>query len=121
MMSTRSNSYHKLWLGLGLLILMSPLGVLLPKLAKAGGAWGEWSVEELRSLLGYVPLRLGQLRGVWAALLPDYSIPGMQRPWQAKLAYLLCTLIGTGVVVAVCLVLGKWLSIPEDKDINRAP
>ena len=76
-MSTRSNSYHKLWLGLGLLILMSPLGVLLPKLAKAGGAWGEWSVEELRSLLGYVPLRLGQLRGVWAALLPDYSIPGM--------------------------------------------
>jgi cobalt/nickel transport protein len=116
MMPARFNDYRKLWIGLGLLILMSPLGVLLPGMAKSGGSWGEWGVEELRSMLGYVPARLEKLRGLWKALFPDYSIAGMHKPWQVRIAYLLCSIVGAAAVIAICLFLGKWLSISEDND-----
>jgi cobalt/nickel transport protein len=113
--------YRKLWIGLGLLILISPFGLLLPELAKAGGAWGEWGNEELRSMLGYVPAQLGSLQGSWKAFFQGYSIPGMQKTWQAKLVYLICGAIGAIVIVAVCLALGKWLSVSEDSEKHHAP
>jgi hypothetical protein len=116
-----SKNYRKLWMGLGLLILISPLGLLLPELAKAGGAWGEWSGDELRSMLGYVPANLEALQGFWKAILSDYSIAGLQRSWQAKLAYLVCGVIGASVIVAICFGLGKWLSISEDSEERHAP
>jgi len=119
-MPARFNGYRKLWMGLGFLILISPLGVFLPGMAKSGGAWGEWGVEELRSMLGYVPSKLGELRGFWKALFPDYSIPGMHTPWETRIAYLLCSVIGAAAVVAICLFLGKWLSVSEDHDKHNA-
>jgi len=32
----------KLWIGIGALIVLSPLGLILPDQFKAGSAWGEW-------------------------------------------------------------------------------
>jgi|RhiMetdeSRZDD1v2_1073273.scaffolds.fasta_scaffold384817_3 cobalt/nickel transport protein len=121
MIRARSKNYHKLWMGLGLLLLLSPLGLLLPELAKARGAWGEWGVGELRSMLGYVPAKLESLQGVWKAILRDYSILGLQKPWQTKLAYLACGAIGASVIIVICFALGKWLSIPEDSEERHAP
>ena len=114
-------NYRKLWVGLGLLILISPVGLLLPELAKAGGAWGEWGGNDLRSRLGYVPKKLEALQGFWKAILHDYSIAGLQKPWQAKIAYLVCGAIGASVIVAICLALGKWLSISENSEERHAP
>ena len=45
----------KVWIGIAVLALLSPLGLILPAAFNAGGAWGEWSAEELRKLIGYVP------------------------------------------------------------------
>ena len=33
----------KLWIGLGVLAIASPLGLYLPDTFKAGEAWGEWN------------------------------------------------------------------------------
>lgn len=121
MIPARFKNYRKLWIGLGLLILMSPLGLLLPELAKAGGAWGEWGGEELKSMLGYVPTKLEKLQGFWKAILHDYTIAGLQKPWQAKVAYLVCGIIGASAIVTICLGLGKWLSISEDPEEHHAP
>ncbi len=48
-----------LWAGMGVLILLTPIGVLAP-----GTAWGEWGGEELDALVGYVPANLEKAR--WA-------------------------------------------------------
>jgi len=41
----------RLWWGLILLILISPLGLVLPEVFKSGPAWGEWSLEEIEKTL----------------------------------------------------------------------
>jgi hypothetical protein len=117
MIPARFKNYRRLWIGLGLFILMSPLGLLLPEWAKAGGAWGEWGSEELKSMLGYVPTKLEKLQGFWKAILHDYTVAGLQKP----LAYVACGIIGASAIVAICLGLGKWLSISEDPEEHHAP
>ena len=42
----------KLWFGLGVMIVLSPLGLILPALFHSGAAWGEWSKEEVRQQVG---------------------------------------------------------------------
>ncbi|MDD5354906.1 MAG: cobalamin biosynthesis protein, partial [bacterium] len=57
----------KLWIGIVVLIVLSPLGLLLPEHFKAGNAWGEWGVDEMRKLVGYIPRGLAKLSGLWQA------------------------------------------------------
>lgn len=53
-----TKSQKKLWIGLIILALLTPLGIILPEKFKAGGAWGEWGPEALEKLIGYVPAGL---------------------------------------------------------------
>ncbi len=107
--------HRRLWAGLALLILLTPVGLMLPESFQAQGAWGEWGAEELRTLLGYVPARLGQLDKFWRALLPGYAIPGMDKPWQTRLAYIGSGVLGAGVILAVALYLGKRLTADDEQ------
>jgi hypothetical protein len=113
--------YRRLWLGLGVLLLLTPLGIILPERLGAAGGWGEWSAQELRTKLGQVPRQLERLEGLWNAVFPDYTIKGMTKPWQTKLAYFLTGLLGAGVVVVLCLALGKWFSVPEEQGKSNVP
>src|SRR5512136_1189050 len=62
-----------LWVGLAVLIVAVPLGLLAP-----GTAWGEWSSRQLTSLgLSSVPQGLAQLEGLWRAPLPAYNTPAL--------------------------------------------
>jgi hypothetical protein len=112
--------YRKLWVGLLLLVLLSPLGIVLPKKAKADKAWGEWSAQELKSMLGFVPEKLAKIEGFWKAILPGYAIAGLDKPWQVKLAYVLSGIVGVIVIVAIGFGLGKWLSAREDREEHHA-
>jgi len=102
----------KLWIGLGVLIVLSPLGLLLPALFKAGGAWGEWESEEIKKLVGYVPKGLEKLAPLWNAPLPDYAFKG----WEEKglshlgLAYIISAIVGMGITVGAALLIGKLLA-----------
>jgi len=86
---------NKLWIGIGVLIILSPLGLLLPEHFKAGGAWGE---DKLLSL--------------WSAPFPDYVFKGWKGKPIASLsfAYILSAVIGALVCVIVVLILAKLLS-----------
>lgn len=89
-----SVSYRKLWWALGALIVLSPLGLL------AGGtAWGEWGSEELEKLLGYLPSGMQRLADTWShAPLVDYSLPGLDSFWSSAFVYIMCALLGVGIV-----------------------
>ena len=58
-------------IGLVLLIILAPLGLLA-----VGETFGEWANEEIKEKLGFVPPGLEQLSSLWSAPLPDYAFPG---------------------------------------------
>jgi hypothetical protein len=99
-------------MGLGVLIVLSPLGLLLPEHFKTGAAWGEWGIDEIKKLVGYVPKGLEKLAPLWNAPLPDYAFKG----WEGKglshlsLAYIISAVVGIAVTVGASLLVGKLLA-----------
>lgn len=105
----------KLWVGIGILILLSPFGLLLPKHFKAGDAWGEWGTDTIKELAGYVPQGLQRLSGLWEAPIPDYAFKGWEEKGLGSLsfAYIASSLIGILVTAGAALLVGRCLSRKE--------
>ena len=101
-----------LWAGLAVLLLLTPLGALAP-----GTAWGEWSGDQLKTALGYVPGNLEGLGGTWTAAMPDYSTPGVG---NALVGYLLAGAVGVALVVAVAWGAALFLSRREASEVPDA-
>ncbi len=103
-----TKSQKKLWIGLLILTLLTPLGIILPEKFKAGGAWGEWAPAELGKLIGYVPKGLKRLADLWKAPVPDYNFSreGASLTTQV-LSYLVSGLIGVLVVGLAIYVIAK--------------
>jgi hypothetical protein len=106
----------KLWIWLGGLILLSPLGLILPEHFKAGSAWGEWGAEEMQKLVGYVPQGLEKLSSLWSAPMPDYAFKGWEEKGlpQLSFAYIMSAIVGIGIVVLAVIIIGKLLAKKED-------
>jgi cobalt/nickel transport protein len=102
----------KLWIGLGVLILLSPLGLLLPEHLKAGAAWGEWGIDQIKGLVGYVPKELEKLAPLWNPLLPDYAFKGWEEKGLSHLsfAYIMSAILGMAVTVGATLLVGRLLA-----------
>ncbi len=102
-----TKSQKKLWIGLVVLALLTPIGIILPEKFKAGGAWGEWRPEELEKLLGYVPAGLRRLSELWKAPVSDYSFGNEGASITVKvISYIASGLVG---ILAVGLVI-YWVS-----------
>ena len=106
----------KFWIGLGVLIVLSPLGLILPEHFKAGAAWGEWGSEEIKNLVGYIPQGLDKLSRLWNAPIPDYALKGWEEKGLTHLsfAYILSAIIGIVVTVLVVFLIGKALVRKRD-------
>jgi cobalt/nickel transport protein len=102
----------KLWVGLIVLIALSPLGLFLPEHFKAGDAWGEWGGDAVKELTGYVPRGLEKLSALWSAPIPDYAFKGWEEKPLASLsiAYIVSAAIGILACAGVAFLLGKFLS-----------
>ena len=106
----------KLWIGLGIMALISPLGLILPDKFKAADAWGEWSAESLKEMLGFVPRGLQRLSDFWSAPLPDYSFGAEHAsPAVQFLAYIVSGLLGIGLVVGMVVLIRKFLLNRKDE------
>ena len=93
-------------IGLVLLIILTPLGLLT-----VGETFGEWGPEEIKEKLGFVPPGLEQLSGIWNAPLPDYVLPGSGESMTvAAAAYILSALIGVVVCGGILYFVGKKVS-----------
>jgi len=102
----------KFWIGILAAIVLSPLGLLLPEHFKAGSAWGEWGVDEIKELVGYIPLGLEKLSSLWNAPLPDYTFKGWENRGMlaSSFAYLASAVIGVLVTIGIALLIAKLLS-----------
>ncbi len=102
----------RLWIGVAVLMLLSPLGLWLPEIFRAGDAWGEWSPETVKTLVGYIPTGLERWAEFWKAPLPDYAFSS----WAGKglpalsLAYIFSALLGVGLTGIASWLLARWLA-----------
>jgi hypothetical protein len=108
----------KLWIALLILVLLSPLGLILPAWLGAGSAWGEWSGEEIRKLVGCVPAGMKHVAELWKAPMPDYAFRGQESaPLPAlSVSYIVSGIVGVAVVVVLTYLLGKLLARRGDPD-----
>lgn len=106
---------RSLWIGLALLMIATPLGLLA-----AGTAWGEWAPEDFRDAAMrqeiatasgaaaplHPPQGLEKLAATWTAPIPDYAPPFLK---NEKFGYVLSALFGSGLVLLVFVLLG-WIA-----------
>jgi len=102
----------KLWIGLAVLCLLSPLGLILPEQFKAGSAWGEWGAEEMQKMVGYVPAGMKHLGELWNAPLPDYAFRGQEEAPLSRLSasYIVSALAGGALAAGAAMIIGRIVS-----------
>ena len=106
-----------LLIGLALLMVLSPLGLLA-----AGTAWGEWAPEDFATPEARqeiqagsvhqappdgVPGGLDRLSSVWTAPIPDYAPPFMQ---SESFGYILSAVFGAGLIMLAFLLI-SWVAV----------
>jgi cobalt/nickel transport system permease protein len=102
-----------LWVGLALLMVLTPLGILA-----AGTAWGEWSARDFSNLQAREkmavashntappidpPRGLQRLSTLWTAPFPQYAPSFVRRP---SVGYALSAMFGSGAIILVALGVG---------------
>ncbi len=104
-----TRSQRKLWIGLFVMALLTPLGIILPRLFDAGAAWGEWGVNKLEQLLGYTPQGLKKLSGLWKAPVPNYNFGGNDASMTLQmLSYVASGVLGILAVGVVVFLITKF-------------
>jgi hypothetical protein len=98
----------RLFAGLLVLALLSPIGIIAPRLLDSKDAWGEWSADTLKTMLGYIPEGLSKAAELWKAPVGDYQFWGEQASLPLQItSYLLSALIGIFVVAVIMVVIAK--------------
>ncbi len=117
-----AGSERKLWLGLAVLLILTPLGVLA-----AGSAWGEWTAQDfanpaMRQRIAdasghqlppaHPPPGLERLSTVWTAPFPRYA-PAVIH--SAGFGYALSAMLGVGLVIVLFLITSWAASMPPSE------
>jgi cobalt/nickel transport system permease protein len=111
-----ARSLRPLWVGLGALMILTPLGILA-----AGSAWGEWMASDfsnpaVRQQMAassfqqpaplHAPEGLERLSSVWTAPLVGYAPPYVS---SAAFGYLLSAMFGAGLVMLAALAVSRFI------------
>ena len=91
------------------MILLAPIGLILPEIFKAGGAWGEWGTDEAEKIIGYVPDGLKRLSKLWSSPITDYTFSGWETGVKSYIGYILSGIIGVALVIGLSILIGKFL------------
>ncbi|MDQ6663103.1 MAG: cobalt transporter CbiM, partial [Acidobacteriota bacterium] len=91
---------RKLWAGLAILLVLTPLGILA-----AGSAWGEWSLQDFANASIHPPKGLAGLSAFWSAPLARYA-PGFIP--SASFGYFVSAVAGVALIF-LSVLLFKWL------------
>jgi cobalt/nickel transport system permease protein len=123
----RMQAVTRMAIVLGVLVVLTPIGLFLPAAFNAGDAWGEWAPEDVPAQFtehtgqpGYIPGRMERLNAIWQAPLPDYALPGLESAplWQLSLVYIGCGFAGVLALWLLIVGLGKLFSRKEPDDLT---
>jgi cobalt/nickel transport protein len=90
---------RRLIIGLILLALLSPLGLILPTIFKSKEPFGESSGGKLKKELGYIPKGMNKDEKIWKAPVRDYSLGKEEMPlWEKSIIYMGSGFLGIGVI-----------------------
>lgn len=107
---------RKLWLGLALAMVLTPLGIIA-----VGSAWGEWSTKDFsdaatrqqiaaasknQSPPQRAPSGLERLSALWKAPVPDYAPSFIKSP---AFGYFVSAAIGVALLIVLALLAG-WIA-----------
>jgi cobalt/nickel transport protein len=91
-----------------LLCLITPVGILFPAFFNAGDAWGEWSAQTVKELVGYVPKGLEKYSDIYKAPIPGYTVNTKDRSIMHKSGfYIVSGLLGATITYVVMLLITK--------------
>lgn len=94
-----------------ILCLISPIGILLPMVFNANDAWGEWSAQTLKELVGYVPQGLTKYSDLWKAPITDYTISSADKSVVHQSGYYIISgIFGATVVYIVMLLIARLIT-----------
>jgi cobalt/nickel transport system permease protein len=111
-----ARSLQPIWMGLGLLMLLTPLGILA-----TGTAWGEWMASDFSNAAAReqiadsslhqaapatAPMGLEQMSQLWTAPFSRYAPPYIR---SAKFGYLLSAMFGAGLVMLACFLVVRLM------------
>ena len=101
---------RKLWIGLAIMALLTPLGIYLPDRFKSGDAWGEWGTDKIRGLLGYLPEGLKKMADLWKAPVPDYSFGRENATFGTQaISYIISGILGIAAAAILTYLITKFL------------
>jgi|APHig6443717497_1056834.scaffolds.fasta_scaffold00103_39 hypothetical protein len=91
------SSYKKLIIALAILIVLTPLGLITQN-----PSWGEWSEEEMSTMIGFVPKGIKE-GSFFEAPFGDYSF----MPFGEIGGYIFSALIGSIIIISIFYALKK--------------
>jgi cobalt/nickel transport protein len=104
----------KILIVLLLLCLITPIGILLPMFFNAGDAWGEWSAQTLKELIGYVPQGLAKYSELWKAPLTDYTMNSADKSVAHQSGfYIVSGILGATITYIVMLIIARLITRNE--------
>lgn len=104
----------KILIVLLLLCLITPIGILLPMFFNAGDAWGEWSAQTLKELIGYVPQGLAKYSELWKAPLTDYTMNSIDKSVAHQSGfYIVSGILGATITFIVMLIIARIITRNE--------
>lgn len=106
----------KILVFLGILIIISPLGIIIPKYFQSGDAWGEWNVEQVKEKTGYAPKGMKKDAALYSAPVSDYNT-GNEKDSLLKqsTSYILSGVLGVGIILMATFGASKLIKRKQSK------
>jgi cobalt/nickel transport protein len=108
--------YKKYLIFFAVLVILSPLGIILPEYFNSGDAWGEWSVETVKEQTGRAPEGMKKDATLYAAPVPDYNLGKEEDTISKKsVGYILSGVIGIAIIILLTFGVNKLAKYKTDK------
>lgn len=105
--------HRKLYLWIIGLVIATPLGLLA-----SGSVWGEWSSDEVKGHVGFVPQGMKSLESIWSGLLSGYNLPGFNGFFLKSAGYIISAAVGVGLIFLIFKLLAFAIPNEQEKEIN---
>lgn len=103
---------RKYWYAMVALIIFAPIGLLAQ-----GTAFGEWSGNDLKEKIGFIPQGMAKLGDKWKSMLPDYSIPGYDTSFfRSSLGYIFSAIVALAIILAITGIISYFIKKKNIKE-----